>query len=195
MWKRIQWRWRRRQEEKELDEEIQSHLEMEAREHARAGASASEAEAAARRAFGNRTRIAEQTREVWGLGWMEELGRDLRYGARALRRTPGFTLVWGLTLALGSAPTPPSSAWLRRFCWNRWPTRSLEGSWPSRHCGPRRITPETSPAATTPIWLPNLRPSLPRHDTQAARCRLKLVARPSSSQRTARMPVLRTSFN
>src|SRR5580658_1184146 len=101
MWKRTQWWWRRRQEDKELDEEIQSHLEIEARERANAGASPSEAEAAARRAFGNRTQIAERTREVWGLRWMEELGRDLRYGARSLRRTPGFTFVSVLTLALG----------------------------------------------------------------------------------------------
>jgi predicted permease len=101
MWKRIQW-WRRRsRENQELDEEIQSHLEIEARERARAGASPSESAAAARRAFGNRTRIAEQTREVWSLRWMEELGRDVRYGARSLRGTPGFAFVSIVTLALG----------------------------------------------------------------------------------------------
>ena len=101
MWKRIQWWWRRSQEDKELDEEIRSHLDIDARERALTGASPSEAEAAARRAFGNPTRIAEQTREVWSLRWMEELGRDLRYAARSLRRTPGFAFVSVLTLALG----------------------------------------------------------------------------------------------
>jgi putative ABC transport system permease protein len=101
MWKRIQWWWRRSQEDEELDEEIRSHLDIEARERAHTGASPSEAEAAARRAFGNPTRIAEETREVWSLRWMEELGRDLRYGARSLRRTPGFAFVSVLTLALG----------------------------------------------------------------------------------------------
>jgi hypothetical protein len=39
-------------------------------------------------------------REAWG-SWIEEMARDLRYGVRTLRRTPGFTAVAVLTLALG----------------------------------------------------------------------------------------------
>ncbi len=101
MWKRIQWWWRRKQEYQELNDEIRTHLEIEARELTSAGASRSEAEAAARRAFGNPTQIAEDARDVWTPRWIEELGRNLRYAARSLRRNPGFAIVSVLTLALG----------------------------------------------------------------------------------------------
>ncbi len=55
---------------------------------------------AARKAFGNTTRIAEETRDVWRFAWLEEIWEDTRYGLRRLRHNPGFAVTASLTLAI-----------------------------------------------------------------------------------------------
>ena len=55
--------------------------------------------------FGNRLQVRERARDVWGWNWLDGLVRDLRFAARGLRRTPVFTIVVILSLALGFALT------------------------------------------------------------------------------------------
>jgi len=99
MW--IQTLLRRKQAGVLLDEELRFHLEREIAENVAHGMSAEEARFAALRTFGNPALLREQARETWSWGWLESLLRDLRYGIRTLRRTPGFAVIAIVVMALG----------------------------------------------------------------------------------------------
>lgn len=93
--------WPIRKRDADLERELRSDLELEEEEQRASGLSAEEARYAARRAFGNATVIREQTHAVWSWNWLESLSQDLRYGVRALRHTPGFSVIAIIIMALG----------------------------------------------------------------------------------------------
>ena len=92
---------RGRHAENELAREIDSHLALLQEGFAAKGLSAEEAKLAARRAYGGVEQAKELQRQARSFLWIEHLGKDIRYGARNLLRTPGFTSVAVTALALG----------------------------------------------------------------------------------------------
>jgi predicted permease len=93
--------WPFRKRDADLERELRADLDLEEEEQRERGVSAEEARYAALRAFGNPTLIREQTRAVWAWSRLESLARDLRYAARTLARTPGFSLIVILVMGLG----------------------------------------------------------------------------------------------
>ena len=103
--RRVRMLLRRDQFDRDLEEEMKLHVQLRAQERAQEGLPANDARAASRRQFGNALLLREQSRDVWGWTWLEQFFQDVRYGARNLLRTPGFTVIAVVTLALGIGGT------------------------------------------------------------------------------------------
>lgn len=91
---------RRDRVERELDKELRFHLEQQIEENIASGFSPEEARYAALRRLGGAEQIKEECRDMRQTAYLEDLGKDLRYAGRALRKSPGFAAAIVLTLGL-----------------------------------------------------------------------------------------------
>jgi putative ABC transport system permease protein len=92
---------RGRQVDRELADELQYHLDHKIDGFIAGGLPPAAARAAALRELGGLTRVTEECRDTRRVSWIDTTWQDLRYGARILRKNPGFSAIAAMTLALG----------------------------------------------------------------------------------------------
>jgi macrolide transport system ATP-binding/permease protein len=97
---------------RDIAEELRIHLQMASEARVARGETTEEAAANARREFGNVGHVSEATHEAGGAMWLERLAQDARFGIRMLRRTPGFSLIAILCLALGIGANAALYGWM-----------------------------------------------------------------------------------
>jgi predicted permease len=97
---------------RELQEEIDAHLQMAIADRVARGETAEAARQAAAREFGNIPLVQDVTRDMWGQAWFEELGRDVRYALRQLRKSPGFTIASTAMLAVAICANSTVFSWI-----------------------------------------------------------------------------------
>ncbi len=97
---------------RELQEEIDAHLQMAIADRVARGETEEAARQAAMREFGNIPLVQDVTGDMWGRSWFEQLGRDLRYAFRQLRKSPGFAITATAMLAVAICANSTVFSWI-----------------------------------------------------------------------------------
>lgn len=114
------------QRDAEVAEEIQYHLDSLVERKIAAGMSPAKAHNAARREFGGIEQCKERAREQRIWMWPDQLGQDLRFGFRVLRRTPGFSFLAILCLTLGIGTNAAIFSWIEGILFHPYPAVAHE---------------------------------------------------------------------
>ena len=135
LWSRL---FRRKRVERELDRELQFHLEQQVRSCITLGMTEEEARRRVRADFGGLDNIKEECRDAWPAQWAETLWKDVRYGLRALRSSPMFTLTAVLSLALGIGANTAAFTLLHVALWKPLPVKNPEQIFELRRSDPNQ---------------------------------------------------------
>jgi len=167
IWKRFRRRlryWLSQSERQHLlREEMEFHIESMAQDLVAQGMPEAEAGAAARRKFGNMTQKSEEARATWITRWMTDLGHDLRYSFRGMRRDAGFTaftiLIAGIGIGASSTVFSVVNALLLRPLPFRDPGRlvwisnnDVTGTQPEHYSDLRALNRSFSDLAAFAVW-------------------------------------------
>jgi macrolide transport system ATP-binding/permease protein len=112
LWRRLSGLFRKGSLERDIDDELHFHLQMETAENLRTGMTPAEARLAALRSLGSVAQIKETYRDTHALPAIQTLGRDVRYGLRMIRRSPGVSTLAVLCLTLGIGANTAVFSWI-----------------------------------------------------------------------------------
>jgi putative ABC transport system permease protein len=138
--------------EEGLDEEIRFHVDRQTEKNRRAGMSASEARRQALLRFGGTEGVRARTRDEFRPALLEDSLRDLRLGVRALRRSPRFTAIASLTLALGIGAATAVFSVVNGILIKPLPYPDADALVALWHAAPGANLPEPVPMATTQFF-------------------------------------------